>query len=103
MTALSNVEAKKRFEFLEAVSGTMDAHLRYFKQVCHMSGLLYSLYIFYRRCTYTESFHMYSRVMSYCIRWSHTLIRFANIFFLRRKVDVYLFSYLGTTQLVLFF
>lgn len=33
VTALSNVEAKKRFEFLEAVSGTMDAHLRYFKQV----------------------------------------------------------------------
>ncbi|KAF5205478.1 Adp-ribosylation factor gtpase-activating protein, partial [Thalictrum thalictroides] len=32
ITALSNVEAKKRFEFLEAVSGTMDAHLRYFKQ-----------------------------------------------------------------------
>lgn len=32
VTALSNVEAKKRFEFLEAVSGTMDAHLRYFKQ-----------------------------------------------------------------------
>ncbi|XP_010547791.1 PREDICTED: ADP-ribosylation factor GTPase-activating protein AGD1-like isoform X2 [Tarenaya hassleriana] len=30
--ALSNVEAKKRFEFLEAVSGTMDAHLRFFKQ-----------------------------------------------------------------------
>lgn len=37
VTALSNIEAKKRFEFLEAVSGTMDAHLRYFKQVhpCH--------------------------------------------------------------------
>ncbi|KAH7653699.1 Arf-GAP with coiled-coil ANK repeat and PH domain-containing protein [Dioscorea alata] len=33
VTAISNVEAKKRFEFLEAVSGTMDAHLRYFKQV----------------------------------------------------------------------
>lgn len=33
VTAVSNVEAKKRFEFLEAVSGTMDAHLRYFKQV----------------------------------------------------------------------
>jgi hypothetical protein len=33
VTALSNIEAKKRFEFLEAVSGTMDAHLRYFKQV----------------------------------------------------------------------
>ncbi|KAK6930745.1 Ankyrin repeat [Dillenia turbinata] len=32
VTALSNVEAKKRFEFLEAVSGTIDAHLRYFKQ-----------------------------------------------------------------------
>ncbi|XP_073291392.1 ADP-ribosylation factor GTPase-activating protein AGD1-like isoform X2 [Primulina huaijiensis] len=30
--ALSAVEAKKRFEFLEAVGGTMDAHLRYFKQ-----------------------------------------------------------------------
>ena len=38
VTALSNVEAKKRFEFLEAVSGTMDAHLRYFKQVDHMTG-----------------------------------------------------------------
>nr|CAB3457556.1 unnamed protein product [Digitaria exilis] len=33
VTSLSNIEAKKRFEFLEAVSGTMDAHLRYFKQV----------------------------------------------------------------------
>ncbi|WOL16166.1 hypothetical protein Cni_G24948 [Canna indica] len=32
VTALSNIEAKKRYEFLEAVSGTMDAHLRYFKQ-----------------------------------------------------------------------
>ncbi|KAK8985350.1 hypothetical protein V6N11_068612 [Hibiscus sabdariffa] len=32
VTALSNVEAKKRFEFLEAVSVTMDAHRRYFKQ-----------------------------------------------------------------------
>uniref|UniRef100_A0A7I4BW69 Uncharacterized protein n=1 Tax=Physcomitrium patens TaxID=3218 RepID=A0A7I4BW69_PHYPA len=32
MTALSNIEAKKKFEFLEAVSGSMDAHLRYFKQ-----------------------------------------------------------------------
>lgn len=33
ISAISNIEAKKRFEFLEAVSGTMDAHLRYFKQV----------------------------------------------------------------------
>ncbi|KAI5068638.1 hypothetical protein GOP47_0016983 [Adiantum capillus-veneris] len=32
VTALSNIEAKKKFEFLESVSGTMDAHLRYFKQ-----------------------------------------------------------------------
>ncbi|KAL1550507.1 ADP-ribosylation factor GTPase-activating protein agd3 [Salvia divinorum] len=32
VTALANVEAKKRFEFLEAVSETMAAHLRYFKQ-----------------------------------------------------------------------
>ncbi|GKA36055.1 ADP-ribosylation factor GTPase-activating protein AGD3-like protein [Tanacetum coccineum] len=30
--ALSNVEAKKRFEFLESVGEAMDAHLRYFKQ-----------------------------------------------------------------------
>lgn len=30
--ALSNVEAKKRYEFLEAVSRAMDAHLHYFKQ-----------------------------------------------------------------------
>ena len=33
VTSLSHVEAKKRFEFLEAVSATMDSHLRYFKQV----------------------------------------------------------------------
>ncbi|XP_013642797.1 ADP-ribosylation factor GTPase-activating protein AGD1-like isoform X3 [Brassica napus] len=32
VSALSNAEAKKRFEFLEAVSGTVDAHLRFFKQ-----------------------------------------------------------------------
>lgn len=31
--ALSTVEAKKRFEFLDAVGSAMDAHLRYFKQV----------------------------------------------------------------------
>jgi hypothetical protein len=28
MTALSNIEAKKKFEFLEAVSGSMDASLQ---------------------------------------------------------------------------
>lgn len=32
VTALSNVEAKKRFELLEAVTASMDAHRRYFKQ-----------------------------------------------------------------------
>ncbi|KAJ9676513.1 hypothetical protein PVL29_021839 [Vitis rotundifolia] len=32
VSAISNVEAKKRFEFLEAVSVTMDAHLRFFRQ-----------------------------------------------------------------------
>ncbi|KAL7139720.1 hypothetical protein ABFS83_09G072500 [Erythranthe nasuta] len=32
VSALSAVEAKKRFEFLEAVGNTMNAHLRYFKQ-----------------------------------------------------------------------
>lgn len=41
VTALSNVEAKKRFEFLEAVSGTMDAHLRYFKQVKDLKIVFY--------------------------------------------------------------
>ncbi|XP_010685091.2 ADP-ribosylation factor GTPase-activating protein AGD3 isoform X2 [Beta vulgaris subsp. vulgaris] len=32
VTSLSNVEAKKHYEFLEAVSRSMDAHLHYFKQ-----------------------------------------------------------------------
>ncbi|XP_028765225.1 ADP-ribosylation factor GTPase-activating protein AGD3-like [Neltuma alba] len=32
VSALNHVEAKKRFEFLEAVPGIMDAHLRYFQQ-----------------------------------------------------------------------
>ncbi|XP_044501810.1 ADP-ribosylation factor GTPase-activating protein AGD1-like isoform X2 [Mangifera indica] len=32
VSSLSNVEAKKRFEFLEAISGTMDAHLQFFKK-----------------------------------------------------------------------
>lgn len=30
--ALNNIEVKKRFEFLEVVTGIMDAHLRYFQQ-----------------------------------------------------------------------
>ncbi|XP_020248446.1 ADP-ribosylation factor GTPase-activating protein AGD3-like isoform X2 [Asparagus officinalis] len=32
VTALSHIEAKKRYAFLEAVSGMMDAHLCFFKQ-----------------------------------------------------------------------
>ncbi|KAE9602711.1 putative Arf GTPase activating protein [Lupinus albus] len=32
VSALNNIEAKKNFEFLEAVTGIMDAHLRYFQQ-----------------------------------------------------------------------
>jgi hypothetical protein len=31
MTALASVESKKKFEFLEAIACTMDAHLRYFR------------------------------------------------------------------------
>eukprot|EP00897_Mesotaenium_endlicherianum_P009498 jgi/Mesen1/8577/ME000497S07975 len=32
VTVASNIEAKKKFEFLEAISASMDAHLRFFKQ-----------------------------------------------------------------------
>ncbi|XP_027191263.1 ADP-ribosylation factor GTPase-activating protein AGD1 isoform X3 [Cicer arietinum] len=32
VAALNNIEAKKRFEFLEVFTGIMDAHLRYFQQ-----------------------------------------------------------------------
>ncbi|KAJ1694083.1 hypothetical protein LUZ63_010781 [Rhynchospora breviuscula] len=32
VTALANIEAKKKYEFLEATSAIVDAHLRYFKQ-----------------------------------------------------------------------
>uniref|UniRef100_K7KVG3 Uncharacterized protein n=1 Tax=Glycine max TaxID=3847 RepID=K7KVG3_SOYBN len=38
VSALHNVEAKKRFEFLEAVTGVMDAHLRYYRQVYDDTG-----------------------------------------------------------------
>ncbi|KAF6175717.1 hypothetical protein GIB67_022719, partial [Kingdonia uniflora] len=50
VTTLSNVEAKKWFEFLEAVSGTIDAHLCYFmqegqivKHCVEQKGLLYAI------------------------------------------------------------
>jgi len=35
--ALANIEAKKKYEFLESISAVMDAHLRYFKQVWFLS------------------------------------------------------------------
>lgn len=34
ISAIYNVEAKKKYEFLDAVSGAVAAHLMYFKQVC---------------------------------------------------------------------
>ncbi|CAK8579096.1 unnamed protein product [Lathyrus sativus] len=34
--ALNNIEIKKRYEFLEVVTGVMDAHLRYFQQGYHL-------------------------------------------------------------------
>ncbi|CAI8613973.1 unnamed protein product [Vicia faba] len=34
--ALNNIEVKKRFEFVEVVTGIMDAHLRYFQQGNHL-------------------------------------------------------------------
>lgn len=33
MTSLATIENKKKYEFLEAVSATMGAHLQFFKQV----------------------------------------------------------------------
>ena len=30
-----NIEAKKKYEFLESISAIMDGHLRYFKLVCY--------------------------------------------------------------------
>ncbi|KAK7256589.1 hypothetical protein RIF29_30043 [Crotalaria pallida] len=36
VSALNNIEAKKGFEFIESVSGIMDAHLRYFQQGKHV-------------------------------------------------------------------
>ncbi|WOL06003.1 ADP-ribosylation factor GTPase-activating protein AGD4 [Canna indica] len=32
VNAIANIEAKKKFEFLESISAVMDAHMRYFKQ-----------------------------------------------------------------------
>eukprot|EP00959_Pyramimonas_sp_CCMP1952_P239307 5000977-Pyramimonas_sp.AAC.1 len=32
MSSLARVESKRKYEFVEAISNTMEAHLRYFKQ-----------------------------------------------------------------------
>ncbi|XP_020400908.1 ADP-ribosylation factor GTPase-activating protein AGD3-like [Zea mays] len=45
VTSLSHVEATKSYEFLEAVSATMDSHLR-----------------------------ILNKDMNYCIKWNHILI-----------------------------
>nr|KYP49004.1 ADP-ribosylation factor GTPase-activating protein AGD1 [Cajanus cajan] len=37
---LNNIEVKKRFEFLEAMAGIMDAHLRHFQQMLYLKFLL---------------------------------------------------------------
>ncbi|KAF6159912.1 hypothetical protein GIB67_032996 [Kingdonia uniflora] len=83
VTALSNVEAKKRFEFLEAVSGTMDAHLCYFKQgydlLHQMEPYINQVLIYaqqsrersnYEQAALTERMQEYRRQIDREIRWS---------------------------------
>lgn len=72
VTALSTVEAKKRFEFLEAVSGTMDAHLRYFKQV----GIFVKLFFSYNLFQLAQVQFFTCRGTSCCTKWSRILTRF---------------------------
>jgi hypothetical protein len=43
--ALANIEAKKKYEFLESISAVMDAHLRYFKQAWFLS-MCQVIYVF---------------------------------------------------------
>jgi hypothetical protein len=74
VTALSNIEAKKRFEFLEAVSGTMDAHLRYFKQVQYCAYFHINISIMY--IFNSSSFFYLCRDTNYYIRWSHISIKY---------------------------
>jgi hypothetical protein len=74
MMALSNIEAKKRFEFLEAVSGTMDAHLRYFKQVQHCDRFHIDISIMYIFNSSTICY--FGRDTNYYIRWSHISIKY---------------------------
>ncbi|RZS24729.1 hypothetical protein BHM03_00057840, partial [Ensete ventricosum] len=46
VNALANVEAKKKFEFLESISAVMDAHMRYFKQVGGYSLFAFIVFVF---------------------------------------------------------
>ncbi|XP_068665658.1 ADP-ribosylation factor GTPase-activating protein AGD3-like [Aristolochia californica] len=83
VTTLSNVEAKKRFEFLEAVSGTMDAHLRYFKQgyelLHQMEPYVHQVLAYaqqsrersnYEQAALTERMQEYKRQIDRESRWS---------------------------------
>lgn len=45
VNALTNIEAKKKYEFLESISAIMDAHLRYFKLVCLFNSHFYTSYL----------------------------------------------------------
>jgi len=75
ISALSVVEAKRRFEFLEAVSGTMDAHLRFFKQVPQWScDHIKVEFILESVCCWLWIPDCF-RDMSYCTRWSLSLTR----------------------------
>lgn len=75
ISALSVVEAKRRFEFLEAVSGTMDAHLRFFKQVPQWScDDIKGEFILEFVCCWLWIPDCF-RDMSCCTRWSLSLTR----------------------------
>ncbi|XP_044493333.1 ADP-ribosylation factor GTPase-activating protein AGD1-like isoform X2 [Mangifera indica] len=72
VSSLSNVEAKKRFEFLEAVSGTMDAHLRFFKQAYellhHMEPFINQVLAYAqqsRECSNYEQDSLHERMKEY--------------------------------------
>ena len=84
VSALSKFEAKKRFEFLEAVSGMMDAQLRFFKQVWNMSyddnSSFCYMYLFSMSNFWTL---VLCRDMNSYIRWNPSLTRFVIVTFSR--------------------
>ncbi|XP_031277255.1 ADP-ribosylation factor GTPase-activating protein AGD1 [Pistacia vera] len=72
VSTLSNVEAKKRFEFLEAVSRTMGAHLRFFKQgyelLHHMEPFINQVLAYAqqsRECSNYEQESLHERMQEY--------------------------------------